>query len=191
MPPPSHVHNGPGFHPWTLTLGGYTKPPAGKAAPNGVATAKTFAQDPTSANAEPRSQTPRHLTPSNTAVPQSHEGLIRGQRRAGCTRQPHSCVDRHPLRLDCIRGRTCLHRSHDTAARRGRGRPQPPVQTPTAVADNPDRSHGRRHTTMPPHPREGASLGRRRRRHLTDPGKIRKGSNNGPAAGHGRPEPER
>ena len=31
--PPSHVHKGLGFHPWTSTLGRYATPPAGKAAP--------------------------------------------------------------------------------------------------------------------------------------------------------------
>ena len=95
--PPSHIHNGPGFHPWTSTLGGYTTPPAGKAAPNGVAAAKTFAQDPTSANVGPRSRTPPNPSPSNAAVPPPHGGLIRGQRRVGCTRQPHSRVDCHVI----------------------------------------------------------------------------------------------
>jgi hypothetical protein len=47
MTPPSHVHNGPGFHPWMSALGENTMPPAGKAAPSCVTIIKAFAQDPT------------------------------------------------------------------------------------------------------------------------------------------------
>jgi hypothetical protein len=118
-PPPSHVHNGPGFHPWTSTLGGKHDAPNRESGANGVAVAKGFAQGPTSANVEPRSQTPHRPTPSNAAALLSHGGLIRGQRRAGCTLQPHSCIDRHPLRPGNTWGRSCLHRLRDTAARRG------------------------------------------------------------------------
>ena len=74
-----------GFSPWASTLGGKHDAPNRESGANGVAVAKAFAQDPTSVNVGPRSRTPRRPTPSNTAVPPLHGGLIRGQRRAGCT----------------------------------------------------------------------------------------------------------
>ena len=71
--------------------------PSRESGANGVAVTKAFVQDPTGAKVGTRSRTPHRPTTSNAAVPLPHGSLAKGQRRAGYTRQPHSCVDRHPL----------------------------------------------------------------------------------------------
>ena len=57
-----------GISPLDVNARGNTMPPTGKAAPNGIAVAQAFAQEPTSADARPRSRPHHHPTPSTPCL---------------------------------------------------------------------------------------------------------------------------
>jgi hypothetical protein len=138
MTPPLHVQNGSGFHSWMSTPGENTTPPTRKVAPNCVAVAKAFAQDPTSAKARPRSQTPRHhhlqrrcpIAPQKPHQRGINASAARGSRIAASATTPsdgaaygagpNSTARATPPHVEIVASTsTRLHRCRPTLAARG------------------------------------------------------------------------
>jgi len=85
-----------GISPLDVNIKGNTMPSTGKMAPDGVAIAQAFAQEPTGADAGPRSRPPHHPTPSTPcpAAPRKHHQTgvdalaARGSRKAAPAATP-------------------------------------------------------------------------------------------------------
>jgi hypothetical protein len=96
MPLPSHIHNGPGFHPWTSTLGGYRTPPTGKAAPMASLSPRLSPKTPlapmSSQEAGPLAvqhlQTPLSRRPMEASSEGNDAPAARGSRTAALTAMP-------------------------------------------------------------------------------------------------------
>ena len=132
--PPSHIHNGPGFHPWTSTLGDTRRPQQGKrrpmASPSPRLSPKTPLAPMPSQEAGPLAiqhlQTPLSCSPMKASSEGNDALAARGSRTATST----------PLRPGRTWGRTSLHRSRDTAAHQGRHGPPSGHRRP-----DPERQH--------------------------------------------------
>ena len=134
MAPPSHVPNGLGFLPWMSTLGETRRPQQGKRRPTASPSPKLSPKNP-QAQMPGQEADPLTIKHLQCRVQLPHGSPSDGRRRAGCTRQPQSCVGRHPIRQDSTRRRARLHLSRNTAT----NRPQPPPSTQAdAVADSDD-----------------------------------------------------